>query len=85
MSDAGANPICRLPDPVIEEGPFRAMWRTDGRLALVDTRRHFSDQIIGLLELRPGLKSTARERSRLLEDEARVRVAELAREESLLR
>lgn len=38
----GQSPVVDQPNPPIEAGPFRALRRTDGKIAICDTRRHCS-------------------------------------------
>jgi hypothetical protein len=78
MSPPTASPVVRLPDPPIEQGPFRAYWRTDGRLVVLDTRRPLGKWALELIDIPPGLKRDLPERVRKAEDRARARVARLA-------
>jgi hypothetical protein len=63
----GVSPVVPQPDPPIEAGAFKAYRRVDGKIAIVDNRRHFADRTIKLFTS---------------EDAARRAVTELARVET---
>jgi hypothetical protein len=75
---ATANLVVRLPDPPIDDPPFKALWTRDGRLIVLDTRRALGDHEIEAVATDKRFEDM-KERVREAESRARARVHELAK------
>jgi hypothetical protein len=47
---SSASPIVEQPHPPIEAGHFKAWRRTDGKLAIVDARLHWSKSTVAVVK-----------------------------------